>query len=190
MARQLALLAVGLLACASTAPADRQTPARHAPTTPTDPTALTPEIRARLEARDQAARRRPEPVPSPHCPKGSKWTGSECMGELRCPPGTEKYLDQCVAEVRCPAGAIWNGAECAPSTPPLLPKEACTLMANSIPASIVVVDGRVVGPTPQMTIAVAAGQHVVTFVHEEHGKKTVSVRCGAGEKKTVAVKLR
>ena len=40
------------------------------------------------------------------------------MGELRCPHGTEKYLDQCIAEVRCPTGAIWNGTECAPSTPP------------------------------------------------------------------------
>lgn len=190
MARVLALLAMGLLGCASTAPADGQPRAREAPRTPTDPTALTPEVRARLEARDAAARRRPEPFPTPHCPRGSKWTGAECMGELRCPPGTEKYLDQCVAEVRCPTGASWNGTECAPSTPPLPPKDACTLMANSIPSSVVVVDGRVVGPTPQMAIVVAAGRHVVMFVHEEHGKKSASVSCSAGEKKTVAVKLR
>jgi hypothetical protein len=63
------------------------------------------------------------------------------------------------------------------------------LNINSIPVSRVLVDGRPVGTTPRMGIDVSPGSHTVTFVHEEKGRKVVTVNVKAGETKSVAVKF-
>jgi len=61
-----------------------------------------------------------------------------------------------------------------------------TLNMNSIPSSSVVLDGKPIGNTPQIGIAVSAGTHTVVFVNAEQGfKKTVSVTVAAGETKKV-----
>ena len=64
----------------------------------------------------------------------------------------------------------------------------CTLNANSIPPSKVLVDGRAVGLTPKVGISVAAGTHTVIFV-SDRGRKTSSASCKAGETKTVAIRF-
>ena len=65
---------------------------------------------------------------------------------------------------------------------------SCTLNANSIPHSKVLVDGRPVGLTPKVGITVPAGQHTVLFVGD-NSQKTTTVTCSSGEKKTVSVRL-
>lgn len=65
-----------------------------------------------------------------------------------------------------------------------------TLNINSIPASRVLLDGQPMGETPRMGISVSAGTHTVTFIHPELGKKSVTVKVGAGETKTASAKLR
>ncbi|MGE5786917.1 MAG: protein kinase domain-containing protein [Myxococcales bacterium] len=52
---------------------------------------------------------------------------------------------------------------------------------NSIPRSNVLLDGRPLGATPRAEVAVSPGDHVVTFVHPEYGRKQVVVRAIAGE---------
>lgn len=63
------------------------------------------------------------------------------------------------------------------------------LSLSSIPASNVVLDGRPLGGTPRIGVAVAPGKHTVMFVHPEHGRKTITVTVRAGETKTAAVRF-
>jgi hypothetical protein len=64
-------------------------------------------------------------------------------------------------------------------------------MINSIPASHVLVDGSYVGQTPQLGVQRAPGSHVVMFITDDaSAKKSVSVQCASGERKTVAVRVR
>jgi serine/threonine-protein kinase len=60
---------------------------------------------------------------------------------------------------------------------------------NSIPSSTVVLDGRPLGQTPVMGVAVSAGAHNVVFVHPERGRKAVQVDVDAGAKRTVSVRF-
>jgi serine/threonine-protein kinase len=65
-----------------------------------------------------------------------------------------------------------------------------TLNINSIPVSKVVLDGRPLGSTPKVGVSVPAGNHTVTFIHPELGKKSVTVAVKPGETKTAAVKFK
>jgi hypothetical protein len=66
-----------------------------------------------------------------------------------------------------------------------------TLNFNSVPASNVVLDGKPIGPTPKLSVAVTPGAHTVKFINRDQDlSKTVSVTVQAGETKTVASKLR
>jgi hypothetical protein len=65
---------------------------------------------------------------------------------------------------------------------------ACTLNFNTIPPSRVALDGRDLGMTPKLGVAVQPGMHVVTFANAE-GKKVTSTQCKAGEQKTVALRF-
>ncbi len=87
----------------------------------------------------------------------------------------------------------------APATPtktaPATPTKAApaagqgTLNVNSIPVSNVIVDGRPMGSTPKMGLAVSAGTHTVVFVHPEHGRKVVTVTVTAGQPTTAATRF-
>ncbi|MBL8611040.1 MAG: protein kinase [Myxococcales bacterium] len=65
------------------------------------------------------------------------------------------------------------------------------LNINSLPASSVVLDGKPLGPTPQVKVKVTPGNHTVLFINSEQQlKKTISVSVGAGETKAAFAKLR
>jgi serine/threonine-protein kinase len=53
----------------------------------------------------------------------------------------------------------------------------------------VVVDGRPLGSTPKVGLAVSAGSHTVTFIHPEYGKRAITVTVKDRETKTVAVRF-
>jgi len=74
--------------------------------------------------------------------------------------------------------------------PPKAESGTGTLNINSIPASRVLLDGQPLGETPRTGVSVSAGTHTVTFIHPELGKKSVSVKVGAGETKTASARLR
>ncbi|MEJ7735409.1 MAG: PEGA domain-containing protein, partial [Polyangiaceae bacterium] len=83
-----------------------------------------------------------------------------------------------------------------PATPPVTPPKETpaasgsgTLNINSIPVSKVVLDGKPLGSTPKVGVSVPAGNHTVTFIHPELGKKSVTVAVKAGETKTAVVKF-
>ena len=87
--------------------------------------------------------------------------------------------------------------ETAPKEPAKPKEPAATaggeafLNINSRPASTVLLDGKPLGPTPRVKVAVTAGTHTVLFVNaEESLKKSVSVTVAAGETKAVSAKLR
>jgi len=65
----------------------------------------------------------------------------------------------------------------------------CTLTANAIPVAEVLVDGRRLGTTPKVGVAMPCGPHTVTFVHPEQGKKTVAVTLNPGQPAKVSVKF-
>jgi serine/threonine protein kinase len=82
-----------------------------------------------------------------------------------------------------------------PTTPKPAPAEVATgeafLNINSIPASSVVLDGKPLGPTPQLKVKVSPGTHSVLFVNAEQGlKKSVQVSVGSGETKAAFAKLK
>lgn len=64
------------------------------------------------------------------------------------------------------------------------------LNINSIPPSTCFLDGRSLGSTPRIHIAVTPGAHTVKFVNSDQGlSKTISVTVGAGETKPAVAKL-
>jgi serine/threonine-protein kinase len=64
------------------------------------------------------------------------------------------------------------------------------LNVDSTPASTCLVDGRNLGKTPRFHVSVRPGSHAVSCVDIEHGmSKTTSVTLGAGETKSILVKL-
>ncbi|MFO0590747.1 MAG: PEGA domain-containing protein [Polyangiaceae bacterium] len=62
----------------------------------------------------------------------------------------------------------------------------CTININSIPVSKVVLDGRPLGSTPKVGIAISCGSHTVTFIHPDKGRKSVTVNAVAGKPATAA----
>ena len=64
------------------------------------------------------------------------------------------------------------------------------LRVNSIPWSIVYVDGHAIGNTPQMSVPLASGPHRVDFVNTQFGlRKTLKVAIQNGKTATHIVKL-
>lgn len=63
------------------------------------------------------------------------------------------------------------------------------LSINSIPHSNVLLDGRPLGATPRADVAVAPGEHVITFVHPELGRKQIVVTAIAGKALVAAVRF-
>jgi len=69
-------------------------------------------------------------------------------------------------------------------------EQAGFLSLNSIPQAWVLLDGCLLGRTPQLKRPVTNGSHEVTFVHDELGRLMRRVEVHAGTTETVAVKLR
>ena len=65
----------------------------------------------------------------------------------------------------------------------------CSVNINSIPVSKVVLDGRPLGSTPKVGIAVSCGSHTVTFIHPEKGRKSVTITANPGKPATAATKF-
>jgi hypothetical protein len=86
-----------------------------------------------------------------------------------------------------PTAAVKTPPKDPPKDP--APSGNGTLNINSIPVSKVVLDGRPLGNTPQAGISVSAGNHTVTFIHPEKGRKSVTVTVKPGQKATASVKF-
>jgi eukaryotic-like serine/threonine-protein kinase len=108
-------------------------------------------------------------------------------------PGEAKPVSKSPAEAK-PREPIQEAVKEKPASD--APKPAATaggtgiLRINSRPWSQVLVDGRVIGNTPQMSISLEAGSHTVTLINSEFGyKKTLKVAVKAGEVVTKIVDL-
>jgi hypothetical protein len=89
-----------------------------------------------------------------------------------------------------PAPAPREVADKEPAAPKPSAGGTGILRINSRPWSQVVVDGRTIGNTPQMSITLEAGSHTVTLINSEFGyKKTIKVVVKAGEVVTKIVDL-
>jgi hypothetical protein len=65
------------------------------------------------------------------------------------------------------------------------------LNINSLPASLIVLDGKPIGSTPKVHVQVTAGAHTVVFTNSDLGvMKEVSVTVAAGETTLATAKLR
>lgn len=76
-----------------------------------------------------------------------------------------------------------------PFRPPAVVEAGAFLNLNSIPPSAVLVDGRPLGMTPKLNVAVKPGAHMVVFVHPEHGRRARAVTIDAGARQTVAMRF-
>jgi len=91
----------------------------------------------------------------------------------RCPQGQELLAEACIAY--CADATAGAGG---------------FLTLNSIPQAWVLLDGCLLGHTPQIKRPVTNGAHEVVFVHDERGRITKRVDVSAGKTQVVAVKLR
>lgn len=64
-----------------------------------------------------------------------------------------------------------------------------TLNLNSNPVSMVILDGKPIGQTPRVGVAVTAGTHSVVFVSPTKGRKRASATVAAGASKNVSVRF-
>lgn len=90
-----------------------------------------------------------------------------------------------------PTGTAATTATPKPTATAQADKGEAFLNINSLPASSVVLDGKPLGPTPQVKIKVSPGNHTVLFINSEQSlKKSITVTVGAGETKAAFAKLR
>jgi hypothetical protein len=76
-----------------------------------------------------------------------------------------------------------------PAPPKPAAGEGGRLNINSVPASGVILDGRPLGQTPKIGVAVSPGLHTVMFVHPELGRKVQTVTVKPGGTATAAVRF-
>ena len=107
---------------------------------------------------------------------------------MRTPSSLVRLAPLFVAFVGCARSAdaeapvpLVTAAPDEPSTP----DEPGTLDILCMPRTKVLVDGVPAGTTPIRGFKVAPGRHDVTFVDDETGNRTMTVRLEAGEGKTV-----
>jgi serine/threonine-protein kinase len=70
---------------------------------------------------------------------------------------------------------------------------ATLAVINALPmaGTVVVLDGKPLGPVPKKDVSVSAGSHTLLFINSEQGlKKTMSVTVAAGETKNVIANLK
>ncbi len=63
------------------------------------------------------------------------------------------------------------------------------LNINSIPMSNIILDGKPLGSTPKMGVAVSPGSHTVVFVHATHGRKVQQVNVAPGQSATAVMRF-
>jgi len=89
-----------------------------------------------------------------------------------------------------PASAPATQPQAAAAPSPAAEGGEAFLNINSIPPSTCFVDGRSLGSTPRIHVAVKAGAHTVKFINADQGlTKTISVSVNAGETKPAVAKL-
>jgi serine/threonine-protein kinase len=89
-----------------------------------------------------------------------------------------------------PASAPPKAAQIAPAAATSPAGGTGVLRINSRPWSIVTIDGKKIGNTPQMNVVLPAGSHSVHLVNPQFGfKKTVKVKLAPGETQTKIVDL-
>ncbi len=99
----------------------------------------------------------------------------------------------CIGRVVCPDKTAWTGNSCEPEGS--LQRKSrgnespCTFRINSIPSTIVYLDGVELGRTPRMSVPAPSGSHTFLFISDRPAGKSVTVTCAPGETKTVMVKL-
>lgn len=94
----------------------------------------------------------------------------------------QRELAKAGREAPASGNATSFGARAAASPPP---KNAGILRINSRPWAQVFVDGRMVGYTPQRSIALASGEHAVELINPDFGmRKRLSVRVAKGQQVT------
>jgi serine/threonine-protein kinase len=132
-------------------------------------------------------------------PKGSTPAVAHNPPPVTAPPGPALATPPTPAAPKQPAAAPAEPKEPVAAKDPPAKKDPpaaaaggdCFLNINSRPASTVLLDGKPLGPTPRVKVAVTPGTHTVLFVNaEESLKKSVSVTIAAGETKAVSAKLR
>lgn len=69
------------------------------------------------------------------------------------------------------------------------PAAGALLTFNSIPISNVILDGRPLGSTPLVNVSVSPGNHNVTFIHPELGRRSATINAGFGQRKAVVVRF-
>jgi serine/threonine protein kinase len=106
------------------------------------------------------------------------------------PAAASPPADKPVAAAKpAPADAPAAPDKPAPAAAP--PAGEAFLNINSLPASLVILDGKPLGNTPKLHVSVKAGDHTVVFVNSEQSlKKSMTVTVAAGETKPVIGKLR
>jgi hypothetical protein len=97
-----------------------------------------------------------------------------------------------VAPVRSPNTASSAAASPSPSSVAAEPSGGDGFLnINSLPASLVLLDGKPIGSTPKVHVEVTPGVHKVVFTNSELGvMKEVAVTVGAGETKLASARLR
>lgn len=92
---------------------------------------------------------------------------------------------------KCEGGAELVAGACLAYCPSE-PASASTgvVLLNSIPTSWVLLDGCLLGRTPQIGRVVPSGAHEFTFVHEERGRELRRIEVRAGKQHTVAIRFR
>jgi hypothetical protein len=105
------------------------------------------------------------------------------------PAAVERREDEQTAAPKETARAQRSAASGA-SAEPKEPEAAVlgTLRINSLPPSRVLVDGHPRGTTPSV-VQVSPGVHSVVFIHEQHGRKVVSVTVEAGQSAVAAARF-
>ncbi|MFI5306833.1 MAG: serine/threonine-protein kinase [Polyangiales bacterium] len=82
------------------------------------------------------------------------------------------------------------GPAAAPAATPASAAGKATLRINSRPWSVVTIDGRRVGNTPQMNLVLSPGTHNVQLANSQFGlKKTVKIKLAPGETQTKIIDL-
>jgi hypothetical protein len=152
---------------------------------PPPPAAMMPS--PAIEGSPAAAPTEEEPPPEKSKSRAAARSGSERPPrEPRQPREPRESREPRAAKSASPK----HTSEPAPSAPAAASGGMGTLRVNSRPWSRVIVDGRLIGNTPQMSIPLRAGTHTLNLVNPEFGiDKKLTVEIKAGETITRAVTL-
>ncbi|MGO8996350.1 MAG: hypothetical protein ACLQVI_23805 [Polyangiaceae bacterium] len=169
-----------------------------------------PEATAVTASPPPASAPRPSATPHPVAPPPvapAPGPASAAVASATAPPAPPAIVETSPAPrpSRPSSAAVAVAASPAPAPPPSVPSAAPSassttpeppaadgfLNINSLPASLVLLDGKPIGSTPKVHVQVTPGAHSVVFTNSELGvMKEVSVTVGAGETKLAVAKLR